>query len=137
MDKLIICDKQYKLDKKSVGYRCSVVEKKLKELTKPSLTGRIMSKITKGQSKKEYLKSLRELRSHVNQWYVSDRDVYYTLEELQINLLKGLTEINNILRKNGPKKADKELQKFLTKTQPEFDKFKDLNARLIQLSSQL
>ena len=127
------------MDSKSVGFNCDKVKEKLDNLTRPSLMRRLISKITGKEIRDEqYLDESRlRLKNHIDSWYTHDKDVYQSLRRLQSRLLSGLDEINDILRTKGSKEADKELQLFIKETQKEFDRIKELKAKLENLSSQL
>lgn len=131
-----VFEDQYKMDKESVGYRCDNVKQILSDLTKPNRSGSFIQRM-QGKSEKDYLKSLAELKDHVDKWYAVDKWVYNDLQHLQHTLLKGLDEINETLTKKGSNEAHKEIQEFILKTRSEFDEFKKLNAKLKDLTSKL
>lgn len=132
-------DKQYKMDKKNVEFRCTVVKKLLDKLTGPGVARKIVTKITGKQFPEEdYLDESRlKFRRHVRLWYTNDRKVYWRLENLQMNLLAGLDEINDILETKEIDQANQELQVFIKESRSEFDEMRELVAKLNKLSIEL
>jgi hypothetical protein len=130
-------DKQYKMDKESVGFRCKKVKEQLDKLlepesSEPSFFSRIINRRDKLSPE-----NMEKLEIHVNKWFAVDEDVYHSLHELQEKLMLGLDSINEVLRTKGTDEADSELQKFIVDSRTQFDKIKVVTAELESVSKDL
>lgn len=107
--------------------------KKLDELTKPGRFSRLLN----GLSHKSSDRAISKLKSHVENWYVHDKEVYLQLRILQETLNTELDEIDDVLRGRGQSEASAELQSFLKESEKRFNRIKELHAKLVKVSKEL